>query len=322
MPTSSTHKITPKALVLRGLYPATITPFKADLSVDYDALRRHLSETAQTPGVKGLAVNAGLAEILQLSDEEKKKILALARSVMMPGQILISGIEGRGPAAITDGLLAKAAGADALLVLPPFDVRPYRRLAQDPDSVYGFFKMLDEQVDLPMIIFQYPDPSGCAYSIPALVKAATLKNVVGLKAACGTVTRYVQLWEALHDKISVLAALDSPPLLGMILHGVHGALIGIGVINTPKWVELIAAAMDNDAATATQIHRDFCIPIMNGVFENQEPSSPTSEVACVKEALVQLGQIPNSLVRPPAVNVTDLHRAHVKHALIAAGLLT
>ena len=322
MPTSSTHKITPKALVLRGLYPATITPFKADLSVDYDALRRHLSETAQTPGVKGLAVNAGLAEILQLSDEEKKKILALARSVMMPGQILISGIEGRGPAAITDGLLAKAAGADALLVLPPFDVRPYRRLAQDPESVYGFFKMLDEQVDLPMIIFQYPDPSGCAYSIPALVKAATLKNVVGLKAACGTVTRYVQLWEALHDKISVLAALDSPPLLGMILHGVHGALIGIGVINTPKWVELIAAAMDNDAATATRIHRDFCIPIMDGVFENQEPSSPTSEVACVKEALVQLGQIPNSLVRPPAVNVTDLHRAHVKHALIAAGLLT
>ena len=233
-----------------------------------------------------------------------------------------SGIDGRGPAAIADGLLAKTAGADALLVLPPFDVRPYRRLAQDPDSVYGFFKMLDEQVGLPMIIFQYPDPSGCAYSIPALVKAATLKNVVGLKAACGTVTRYVQLWEALHDKISVLAALDSPPLLGMILHGVHGALIGIGVINTPKWVELIAAAMDNDAATATQIHRDFCIPIMDGVFENQEPSSPTSEVACVKEALVQLGQIPNSLVRHPAVNVTDLHRAHVKHALIAAGLLT
>ena len=199
-------------------------------------------------------------------------------------------------------------------------------IIKEANKVYNYYtkqtKMLDEQVDLPMIIFQYPDPSGCAYSIPALVKAATLKNVVGLKAACGTVTRYVQLWEALHDKISVLAALDSPPLLGMILHGVHGALIGIGVINTPKWVELIAAAMDNDAATATQIHRDFCIPIMDGVFENQEPSSPTSEVACVKAALVQLGQIPNSLVRHPAVNVTDLHRAHVKHALIAAGLLT
>ena len=75
------------------------------------------------------------------------------------------------------------------------------------------------------------------------------------------------------------------------------------------------------AVKAQKIHRDFCIPIMDGVFENQEPSSPTSEVACVKEALVQLGQIPNSLVRPPAVDVTADHKAHVKHALIASGLI-
>ena len=101
----------PKSLVLRGLYPATITPFKADLSVDYEALARHLKETAHTPGVKGLAVNAGLAEILQLSDEEKQKILKLAKEILLPGQILIGGIEGRGPAAVKDGLLAKAAGA-------------------------------------------------------------------------------------------------------------------------------------------------------------------------------------------------------------------
>ena len=310
-----------KSLILRGLYPATITPFKSDLSVDYEALERHLKETAHTPGVKGIAVNAGPAEILQLSDEEKKSILKLARKVLLPGQLLISGIEGRGPAAVHDGLLAKEAGADALLVLNPFDARPYRRLAQNPESVYQFYKMLDEQVDLPMIVFQYPDPSGCAYSLESLVRISDIPNVVAIKAACGTVTRYVQIWEALHDKVSVLAALDSPPLLGMLMHGVHGALIGISVIHTQKWVELIDAAMQGDAVKAQIIHRDFCIPIMDGVFENQEPSSPTSEVACVKEALVQLGQISNSLVRPPAVNVTDTHRSHVKHALVSSGLL-
>lgn len=59
---------------------------------------------------------------------------------------------------------------------------------------------------------------------------------------------------------------------------------------------------------------------MEVVFENQEPSSPTSEVASVKEALVQLGQIPNSLVRPPAVNVTENHRINVRHGLQIAGL--
>jgi 4-hydroxy-tetrahydrodipicolinate synthase len=311
----------PKPLTLRGLYPATITPFKEDLSVDYDALRQHLIDTAHVDGVKGIVVNAGLAEILQLTDEEKKKILAIAREIVRPGQLVISGIEGRGPAAVQDGLLAKQAGADALLVLPPFDSRPYRRLARHTESVYNFFKMLDEQVDLPMIIFQYPEPSGCAYSIEALVKISTLNNVVAIKAACGTVTAYVEIWAALHDKLSVLAAVDSPPLLGMLLHDTHGALIGISVIGPATWVELVEAAMSGDAVKAQKIHRDFCIPLMEGVFENQRGNTPTSEVACVKEALVQLGKIPCSRVRPLGVDVTPEHRSHVKKALIASGLL-
>jgi 4-hydroxy-tetrahydrodipicolinate synthase len=312
----------PKRLILRGLLPATITPFKDDFAVDFDALRRHLRESANVDGVTGIVVNAGLGEILQLTQQEKREIIAVARQVVRPGQLVIAGIEGRGAMqAIEDGRLAKEAGADAFLVLPPFDVRPYRRLSRHVDSVYRFFAQLDRELDHPMIIFQYPDSSGCAYSVEALVAAASLRNVVGVKAACGTVTRYVQLWEPLHGQVSVLVAVDSAPLLGMLLHGTHGALIGISVIGTQGWADLIQAAMRNDAQTAARIHREFCIPLMEGVFENQEPSGPTSEVASVKEALVQLGQIPSSRVRPPAVGVTAEHRAHVARALLASGLI-
>ncbi len=312
----------PKRLVLRDLFPATITPFHQDFTVDFDALRRHLRESADADGVSGIVVNAGLGKIMQLSEQEKRDIIKVAREVVRPGQLVIAGIEGRGIAqAVRDGNVAKEAGADAFLVLPPFDVRPYRRLSRHVESVVGFFSALDRELNHPMIIFQYPDPSGCAYSVEALVAASAIPNVVAVKAACGTVTRYVQLWEALHERVSLLAALDSPPLLGMLLHGTHGALIGISVIGTGRWAELVAAAMRNDAATAARIHREFCIPIMEGVFENQEPSGPTSEVASVKEALVQLGQIPSSRVRPPAVGVTEQHRAHVRRALLASGLI-
>jgi len=311
-----------KRLRPRGLFPATITPFREDFSIDFASLRRHLRESADVDGVGGLVVNAGLGEILQLTASEKQEVIALARQVIRPGQLVIGGIEGRGPGqAVEDGRLAKAAGADAVLVLPPFDVRPYRRLARHVASVYEFFSTLDRELDLPMIIFQYPDPSGCAYSVEALVAVSSLRNVVAVKAACGTVTRYVQLWEPLHETLTILAAVDSPPLLGMLLHGTHGALIGIGVIGTAHWAALIEAALKRDAQTAARLHQEFCIPLMEGVFENQEPSGPTSEVAAVKEALVQLGQIASSRVRPPAVGVTPEHRAHVARALRAAGLL-
>lgn len=312
-----------KPLVLRGLFPATVTPFGEDLSVDYTSLRRHLQETADVDGVEGLVVNAGIAEVMQLTDDEKAAVLKIAREVMRPGQLLIAGIEGRSAAeAIREGLNAKAAGAQALLVLPPFDVRPYRRLTKHVESVYAFFAALDREVDLPMIVFHYPESSGAAYSLEALLAISSLRNVVAVKAATGeAITRYVEIWDALHDKVAVLAAVDSPPLLGMMLHGSHGALIGISVIGPKQWVDFVRAAMDGDARAASEMHRSFCVPLMEGVFEHQQGKSPTSEVACVKEALVQLGQIATSRVRPPAVDVTGEHRAHVRRSLIAAGLL-
>jgi 4-hydroxy-tetrahydrodipicolinate synthase len=311
-----------KRLVLRGLYPATITPFAPDLSIDQEALRRHLGETAAVEGVRGLVVNAGLAEILQLTNEEKTRVIQTAKERCQRGQLVVGGIQGRSAAeAVRDGLDAKRAGADALLVLPPFDVRAYRRLSRHVDSVYRFFEVLDREVNLPMIVFQYPDTSGCAYSLDALLAIASLRNVVAIKAASGTVTRYVELWNRLHDKLSILAAVDSPPLLGMLLHGTHGALIGISVIGTLHWARLVDAVAQHDAATAQRLYNKICIPLMEAIFENQEPKSATSEVACVKEALVQMGQIPSSRVRPPAVDITEEHREAIRAALHATGLL-
>lgn len=313
---------TGKPLTLRGLFPATVTPFTDDLSVDNDALKVHLGRTAEAKGVQGLVVNAGLGELLQLSGEEQIHVIECALEVRRPGQLVIAGIEGRSPAeAVAAGLAAKEAGADALLVLPPFDTRAYRRFARNPASVHRFFEILDREIGHPMIVFQYPDASSVAYSLDALVAIADLRNVVGVKAATGSVTRYVELWKALRDRLSVLVASDAPPLLGMLLSGAHGALIGISVIGPERWAQLVSAALDGDESTATQIFNTFCLPLMEAVFENQEPVRPTSDAAGVKEALAQLGQIPSSRVRPLAEDVTQEGRREIHDALIVSGLL-
>src|SRR5690606_17137519 len=47
-----------------GLLPATVTPFNADMQVDFPALEAHLGATAAAPGVRGLVVNGHIGEIL------------------------------------------------------------------------------------------------------------------------------------------------------------------------------------------------------------------------------------------------------------------
>ena len=82
---------------------------------------------------------------------------------------------------------------------------------------------------------------------------------------------------------------------------------------------LEASAAGNKARTMSLMEQ--CAPIMESVWENHHFKRPTSEVASHKEALVQLGELPSSRVRPPSVGVTPEVREEIRIGLIAAGLL-
>ena len=283
-----------KGLTPRGLFPATVTPFTEALAVDYVALESHLREMAATDGVTGVVVNSGIGELLQLTADECDKIIQLAIRVRRPDQLVIAGIDGRSVAEyVAAGSRARAAGANALLVLPPFDKRPYRRLAAHVPTVYNFFAELDRAINLPMVIFQYPPNSGCAYPIDVLSAIAELKNVVAVKAATmGDMKAYAEVWDALKDRISVLAEVDSPPLIDMLRHGAHGALIGIGAILPQVWADLLRYVKEGNSTAADAMYDKICKPLMASVFENQRPRRLVAESAATKEALVQLGRIP------------------------------
>lgn len=310
-----------KRLVMHGLYPATLTPFNADLSIDRNSLSSHLRTIAATPGVSGLVVNGGLGELLQLTLDEQVLVIQETLKERRPGQLLITGLSANGiHRAVEEGLVLRQAGAEALLVFPPFDVRAYRRLTAHTPSVVGFFRELGEKVDLPMVIFQYGPQSGCAYSVETLQELARLPNVVAIKATSGSLEAYRPVWDALKEQLSIMAAVDGPPLRDMLEYGAHGALVGISTIATPLWVELVQSALAGDSERTKQVFA-LCAPIMARVWENHVPTRMSSEVAATKEALVQLGQLPASRVRPPAVDVSDAVRAEIHLGLVEAGLL-
>jgi len=307
---------------IRGLIPATVTPFREDGSIDYKDLEAHLVGVASAEGVTGIAINGHAGEVLSLSLEERAKIVSVARKTL-PGRIkVIAGIEAHDPEMLVrDGVAARDAGADGLLVLPPFDIRPYRRLSQDPDSVFAVFGKLDREVGLPMIVFQYPDASGCAYSVAALVRIAELPNVLGVKVSTPEVSRYVEIYEALKGRLAILPASDAPPLLGMLLHGAQGALIGISVVGTPHWSELVREATAGSGQRAKEIFHRVCLPLMAALFENQQPKTLINPFAATKEALMQLGQLRCAQVRPPSIKPDGPRKASIRRALIDTGLL-
>ena len=306
---------------IRGLIPATITPFNTDGSVDYRNLSEHLARVASATGLYGICVNGHAGEVLTLTSEERKNVVATARKVL-PGNLrLIAGIASHSlEDLVQQGLNARQAGADMLLVFPLFDVRPYRHLARNPEVVFSVFQRLDREVGLPISVFQYPETAGCTYSLEALIRIADLPNVVAIKAATGSPTQYAEIHDALHDRLSVLAACDAPSLLGMLLNDAPGALLGISVVGTQHWSDLVREATSGSAQKAKEIHNSFALPLMDALYEYQLHRTPIAPPSANKEALVQLGELSSSWVRPPAVNVDKAKQEAIRFALAKAGL--
>jgi 4-hydroxy-tetrahydrodipicolinate synthase len=307
---------------IRGLIPATITPFNTDGSVDYRNLSEHLARVASATGLYGICVNGHAGEVLTLTSEERKNVVATARKVLPGNFRLIAGIASHSlEDLVQQGLNARQAGADMLLVFPLFDVRPYRHLARNPEVVFSVFQRLDREVGLPISVFQYPETAGCPYSLEALIRIADLPNVVAIKAATGSPTKYAEIHDALHDRLSVLAACDAPSLLGMLLNDAPGALLGISVVGTQHWSDLVREATSGSAQKAKEIHNSFALPLMDALYEYQLHRTPIAPPSANKEALVQLGELSSSWVRPPAVNVDKAKKEAIRFALAKAGLL-
>lgn len=307
---------------IRGLIPATVTPFSADGSVDYKNLSEHLARVASATGLYGICVNGHAGEVLALSSEERKRVVATARKVIPANRRLVAGIASHSlEDLVQQGLNAKQAGADMLLVFPLFDVRPYRNLARNPDVVFSVFQRLDRDVGLPISVFQYPETAGCPYSLEALIRIAELPSVVAIKAATGSPTKYAEIHDALHERVSVLVACDAPSLLGMLLNNAPGALLGISVVGTQHWSDLVREATSGSAQKAKEMHNSFALPLMDALYEYQLHRTPIAPPAANKEALVQLGELNSSWVRPPAVNVDQAKKEAIRFALAKAGLL-
>ncbi len=296
---------------LRGVLVAAVTPFADDLTFDEADLRRHLEAILAVPGISGLVCNAHAAEVETLTRDERRRCLEIARSVA-PHHTLIAGIQAASTAeAVALARDAAAGGADALLVCAP--AIPAWRAAEAPEFAVAFHKAIADAVDLPLILFQYPQDNVVSYPHDALLQMVDeIPSVVGVKMCHGgELRRYEQDLRALraHPRgIAILPAL-AQYFLAYFALGADGALTGFGNV-APEWtVALFEAVQQGDLTRARELHTRLA-PLTSWVCQ---PPGVYLHVR-YKEAAYQAGRVRGRAVRPPQLPVPAAERA----ALVAA----
>jgi len=298
-----------------GVIPAVLLPFFDDFSIDELSFRSHLRDVTRVTGVTAITVNAHSTEAASCTFEEQKRVLEIAKDEIGSTTPIVNGI-------YTDSSfeaqrLAKMAhdgGASALLVFPS----GIYTFGQKPEMAIEHFKRIADVTDLPLIAFQYNPTGGQGYPLSTLIRMVeSVPSIVAIKDWCGNpqlADRQIRALQTRQPPVNVLST-HSAWLFSSLVLGCNGLLSGSGSVIADLQVQLFNAVRDKDLSLAQQIH--------NRIYHTAEVfyTDPFVDMHNrMKEALVLLGKLPRSVVRPPLTKIQPDEIERIRQALIAAGL--
>jgi 4-hydroxy-tetrahydrodipicolinate synthase len=163
--------------VLRGSIPPIVTPFKSG-QVDYDRLADLIDFQARN-GTHGVLINGTTSEPSTLTIEERNRAVSVAVQAAR-GRLQVVAATGSQSHAETVALTEHAAraGADALLVVTPYYIRPPQR------GVAAYFIDIGRRVDIPVMMYHIPGRTAFRTDMATLEEIAeALPHFVGIKHA-------------------------------------------------------------------------------------------------------------------------------------------
>ena len=284
------------------LITAMVTPFKADLSVDWagvETLAKHLVST----GHDAIVVSGTTGEAPTTSDDEKDELIRVVKAAVGSNAKVIAGAgNNETPHSVEQALHAQAVGADGLLVVTPYYNKPPQA------GIEAHFRAIADAVDLPVMMYDIPGRTGVEIEPDTIVKLAEHKNIVALKDAKGNVAS--TSWVIKRSGIPVYSGDDilNLPLLSV---GAVGFVSVCGHTIGRDLREMLDAWFAGNAAKALEIHQKV-LPIFTGTFRTQG--------AILTKAALNLMGLPGGHTRLPLVDATPAQIEQLKLDLRAGGV--
>jgi dihydrodipicolinate synthase/N-acetylneuraminate lyase len=239
----------------RGVFPAITTPFRPDLSVDFDLLRRHVSWLIDE-GCQGIVPLGSLGEGATLSFEEKGAVLTACKEAAAGRVPVITGVAALSTAAAV--ALARegaARGCEGLMVLPPYVyVGDWRETA-------AHFRAVVDATPLPCMLYNNPIAYRTDVSPEGLAElCAALPNLEAVKESTGDVRRVTAIRALLGDRIAIFIGVDDLLLEG-VQAGAAGWIAGLVDALPAESVRLFQLAATGRIEEARQLY-DWFLPLL------------------------------------------------------------
>jgi len=290
---------------ITGSIVALVTPMRADGAVDHEALAKAVDRVIEAGSAAIVSVGT-TGESATLDVDEHTDVIRRTIDVAAGRVPVIAGTGANSTAeAIHLTEAAKAAGADAALLVTPYYNKPPQ------EGLYRHFKAVAEAVDIPQILYNVPGRTAVDMLPATVERLAELPAIVGIKEAKGDLDRVREL-VALGLPDFALYSGDDATARDSILLGFDGDISVTANVAPEGMARMCAAALAGDAETAAAIDADLAA-LHRSLFVEPNPIP-------VKWALAELGLIDEG-IRLPLVPLDPAFHAEVRAAIKAAGLM-
>ena len=291
---------------LRGSFPPLITPF-AGGEIDYDAYRS-LIEFQIENGSHGILVNGTSAEPSCLTVEERNRLVSLAIETVA-GRVLVVAATGSQSLAESRILTEHAveAGADALLIVTPYYIRPPQR------GLIEYYLQLAAGHDTPWMVYHIPGRAAVSVTLDTLkaIKNGS-EHFVGMKHAVNDLGFVSECLNEFGDDFRIFVGLEELSFPELAI-GACGLMNAVGNLQPGVLVDMCQAVWDGDLVRGRALHQRL-LEINQAVFFDTNPIP-------IKYMMKRLGILRENEHRSPMSPATEELERRLDGVLERAGLL-
>lgn len=291
--------------IFTGAGVALVTPFKEDLSVDYDQLEKFIDFQIDN-GTDSIIICGTSGEASTMSHDEQIEVVSACVS-HVNGRIPV--IAGAGANCTDEALnLAKRsekAGADGLLVVTPY----YNKATQK--GLEEYYTTVGNSVDIPIIMYNVPGRTGTNIQPATAVKIAkSVDNIVAIKEASGDIGQVATLAALADGCLDIYSGNDDQvvPLLALGGKGVISVLSNVAPRETH---DMVMKFLDGDVKGSLDIQLKY-MDVIHNLFSEVNPIP-------AKRAVSEMGYCRN-IVRRPLTEMEEDHAQVLINAMKEAGI--
>ncbi|MCX4830557.1 5-dehydro-4-deoxyglucarate dehydratase [Streptomyces sp. NBC_01016] len=289
-----------------GLLSFPVTHFKAaDLAFDEQAYRANIERLAEHE-VGGLFAAGGTGEFFSLTAAETEQVVTAAVQAAPEGTPILAPAGYGTRTAIEYAQAAERAGADGLLLFPPYLTEASQ------DGLAEHVEAVCKATDLGVIAY---GRANAKYSADTLARVAeSCPNLIGYKDGVGDIDAMTRIYTRLGDRFTYVGGLPTAEMYALPYLELGVTTYSSAIFNfLPEFaLDFYAAVRGRDHVTVLKHLRDFVLPYTE--LRNRKAGYA---VSIVKAGMTATGH-PAGPVRPPLTDLTEAELAELS-ALIGAG---